>query len=123
MCMQIKKKVTNNTILSLILLLVTISMLVVFMSDGILGNDFWWHIKVGEYVCNTGTVPQTDIFSWYGLENSIEWTAHEWLGDVLLYGVYALGGENLVFCFSILMAALFNILIWHESKKYIQTKI
>lgn len=123
MCMQIKKRTTNNTILNLILLLVVISILVVFMSNGILGNDFWWHIKVGEYICNTGNVPQTDIFSWYGMEHNIEWTAHEWLGDVVLYGIHALGGEVAIFGFCIFMAALFNVLIWREMRGYIQTKM
>lgn len=123
MCMQSKEKTTNNTILSLILLFLTVSILIVFMSDGILGNDFWWHVKVGEYVCNTGIVPQSDIFSWYGMEHNIEWTAHEWLGDVLLYGIYALGGEIAIFCFCILMAVIFNVLIWCEVKRHIQTKM
>lgn len=106
-----------------ILLAIILSVLIMFMSNGILGNDFWWHIKVGEYVCNTGNVPQNDIFSWYGLENNIEWTAHEWLGDILLYKIHALGGEVAIFCFCILLATLFNVLIWSEIKKHIQTKI
>lgn len=123
MCMLVKKKITNAIILNFILLLLSISILIVFMGGGILGNDFWWHIKVGEYVCNTGNVPLTDIFSWYGLENNVEWTAHEWMGDVLLYKIFALGGEGAIFCFSIFMAVLFNVLIWNETKKYIHAKI
>lgn len=123
MCMKALKKITNNNLLCFILLALTLSLLITFMSNGILGNDFWWHIKVGENICNTGNVPQTDIFSWYGTEHNIEWTAHEWLGDVVLYGIHALGGEVAIFAFCIFMAALFNVLIWREMRGYIQTKM
>jgi len=123
MCMKAMKKLTNSNLFCFILLALTISVLITFMSNGILGNDFWWHIKVGEHVCNTGSVPQTDIFSWYGTEHNIEWTAHEWLGDVVLYGIHALGGEVAIFGFCIFMAALFNVLIWREMRGYIQTKM
>ena len=99
MCMKAMKKVTNNNLLCFVLLALTLSILITFMSNGILGNDFWWHVKVGEYVCNTGSVPQTDIFSWYGMEHNIGWTAHEWLGDVILYGIHTLGGEVAIFGF------------------------
>lgn len=121
--MKAMKKITNNNLLCFILLALTLSVLITFMSNGILGNDFWWHVKVGEYVCNTGIVPQTDIFSWYGIGQNIEWTAHEWLGDVILYRIHALGGDVAIFGFCIFMAALFNVLIWREMKGYIQTKI
>ena len=123
MCMKAMKKVTNNNLLCFVLLALTLSILITFMSNGILGNDFWWHVKVGEYVCNTGSVPQTDIFSWYGMEHNIGWTAHEWLGDVILYGIHTLGGEVAIFGFCIFMAASFNVLIWREIKGYIHSKL
>lgn len=39
--------------------------------------DFWWHLKTGELIAKTGTVPIADSFSYtvYGQA----WTAHEWL--------------------------------------------
>lgn len=120
--MRVMKKITNNGIFTFIILLVILSILVSFMSGGILGNDFWWHIKIGEYICDTGIVPRTDIFSWYGIEHNIEWTAHEWLGDVILYKIFSFGGEVAIFCFSILVAAVLNVLIWIEVQKYICDK-
>lgn len=123
MYMKTLKKITNNHLLCFIILALTLSILITFIGNGILGNDFWWHVKVGENICKTGNVPQTDIFSWYGMEHNIEWTAHEWLGDVILYGIHALGGDIAIFGFCILMAAFFNVLIWREMKGYIQRKI
>lgn len=122
MFMRAMKKITNNGVFVFIFLLVVLSILVTFMSGGILGNDFWWHIKVGEYICDVGSVPRNDIFSWYGIEHNIEWVAHEWLGDVILYKIFSIGGEVAIFCFSILMAVVLNILIWIETKKYIYDK-
>jgi hypothetical protein len=29
------------------------------LSDG----DFWWHLKTGEYILNTRSIPKTDFFS------------------------------------------------------------
>jgi hypothetical protein len=40
-------------------------------SEGINGNDFWWHVKVGEWIVDNGKVPTEDIFSWYGMEKGI----------------------------------------------------
>lgn len=81
--------------------------------EGISGNDFWWHVKVGEYICQTHTIPTEDIFSWIGMEKGIAWTAHEWLADVVFYGLYTWGGQTLIYVFSLLLAvAMLALLVW-----------
>ncbi len=63
--------------------------------------DFWWHIKAGQVILQTRSVPVTDIFSFtaagqpYFLQN--------WLGEVFLYLVYRLGGPPLVVFFHSLL--------------------
>lgn len=86
------------------------SVLIFCFKDGISGNDFWWHVKVGEYICQTHTVPTQDIFSWIGTEYGIQWTAHEWLADVVFYGIYAFLGEAGIYLLSVLMAG--GLLAW-----------
>ena len=86
------------------------SVLIFCFKDGISGNDFWWHVKVGEYICQTRTVPTQDIFSWIGTEYGIQWTAHEWLADVVFYCVYAALGEAGIYLLSVLMAG--GLLAW-----------
>lgn len=49
------------------------------------GNDFYWHIKVGEYIINNNKIPYIDIFSWYANSNSLSWISHEWLFEVIIY--------------------------------------
>lgn len=59
------------------------------------GDDYWWHIKIGEWIVNNKAVPKTGLFSWYGLENNLSWFAHEWLAEVFIYQFASLFGGNL----------------------------
>lgn len=53
-------------------------------------TDFWWHLKVGQYIAEHHVVPSRDFMSYtfYGRP----WTDHEWLAELMLYGLYRLGG-------------------------------
>lgn len=92
-------------------------------STGISGNDFWWHIKIGEWIIQNRTIPTTDIFSWYGTQQNISWTAHEWLSDVLLYAIHAITGDVGVFLMSLFASLLMMWLLWRETKKYIEKNV
>ena len=48
--------------------------------------DLWWHLKTGEIIWNTHSIPQTDVFSF--TTNQHAWTAHEWLSEVTIYGAW-----------------------------------
>ncbi len=52
--------------------------------------DAWWHLRVGQWVTQHGTVPTTDPCSSYGQDRP--WVAYSWLFEVLLYGCYQLFG-------------------------------
>src|SRR5438132_1580264 len=52
--------------------------------------DLWWHLKTGEIIWTTGTIPRVDLVSYTAAGHA--WTAHEWLSDFLLYGTWRLGG-------------------------------
>ena len=47
--------------------------------------DFWWHLRTGQLIFDTGAIPKTDPFSFTAAGS--RWVAHEWLSDVLIYGV------------------------------------
>jgi hypothetical protein len=54
----------------------------ILLSDG----DTGYHIRAGEFIINARTVPKTDIFSlWIP---PLQWTAHEWLSEVLMAVVH-----------------------------------
>jgi len=110
----------------IILLLISIVPVVVMIycfCAGISGNDFWWHVKVGEYIVENGAVPVTDIFSWYGMAKGIGWTAHEWLADVIFYIIHSAFGNIGIYVFSVCGAIILYILLWYNAKRYIEKNI
>jgi hypothetical protein len=71
-------------------------------------RDFWWHLKTGEYIINTHSIPRTDFFSFtnYGKP----WVAHEWLSETIFYVIYSRSGFNaLIIVFAMLTALTFWI--------------
>lgn len=50
------------------LLLIPLFVILIVYNGKLSGNDFWWHIKVGEWICTNKALPYEDIFSWYGME-------------------------------------------------------
>lgn len=52
--------------------------------------DFWWHLRTGQLIADTGAVPQQDVFSYTALGQP--WVAHEWLAELIMYGLYSCGG-------------------------------
>ncbi len=107
----------------LLLSILVVAMVVYLFGDGISGNDFWWHVKVGEYVVSTNSVPTHDVFSWVGIEKGIPWTAHEWLSDVFFYHLYSAFGETGIFVFSFALAILLVGLLWNEAKNFSKTNL
>ena len=53
-------------------------------------SDTWWQLRAGQYMLTTGIVPLRDTFS--HSVNGGYWPNHEWLSQVILYGVYRIGG-------------------------------
>jgi hypothetical protein len=89
-------------------LLVIVFMLVIFALavQPITDPDFWWHLKTGQYIIETRSIPHTDIFS--TLRFGSEWVTHEWLSEVFIYSVFrTLGYGGLIVVFSILITGSF----------------
>ena len=91
-------------------LLVIVFMAVIFTvaAQPITDPDFWWHLKTGQYIVDTRSIPHADIFS--TLRFGSEWVTHEWLSEVFIYSVFrVLGYGGLIVVFSILITAAFWI--------------
>ena len=52
--------------------------------------DMWWHMRMGEVMWTTHTVPTTDVFSY--TTNHHAYVPHEWLPQILIYAAYRWGG-------------------------------
>jgi hypothetical protein len=56
--------------------------------------DFWWHLKLGELIATTKSIPTTDLFSYTA--SGRPYFVHNWLAELIYYGSYSLGGLPLV---------------------------
>ncbi|MFI5258682.1 MAG: hypothetical protein ACHQ01_03610 [Candidatus Limnocylindrales bacterium] len=44
--------------------------------------DYWWHLRIGEWIVSHAEVPRTALLTWL---SAGPWTAHEWASEVVLY--------------------------------------
>lgn len=58
------------------------------LNDG----DTGWHIRTGEHILDTMTIPHADIFS--HTAPGAPWTIYSWLADVVFASVHGLAGLN-----------------------------
>jgi hypothetical protein len=91
-------------------LLVLVFMLVIFAGAvrSVTDPDFWWHLKTGQQIVESGSIPHTDIYStvFFGRE----WVTHEWLSELFIYSIYrVLGLGGLILVFSLIITAGFWI--------------
>lgn len=107
----------NKKFIFISMLIFTIGVYLIGASKSIETYDYWWHIKAGEYICNTAHVPIKDVFSWYGVENDLEWTSHEWLSEVLLYIPYKLFGQSSGYIVATVLLVLTGITIYIFNKE------
>src|SRR5262245_59105857 len=77
-----------------------------FASRPLSDPDFWWHLKTGEYIAKTFSIPRFDFYSF--TTPGKHWVAHEWLSEVIFYLIYSRFGFNtLIFIFTVLTVLAF----------------
>ncbi|NPV49518.1 MAG: hypothetical protein HPY69_21445 [Armatimonadetes bacterium] len=53
-------------------------------------SDVWWQMATGRYIVQNGSLPHADIFT-YTVAGQ-PWVVHEWLWEVLMFGLYEAWG-------------------------------
>lgn len=72
--------------------------------------DTGYHIRAGEFILDTFSIPKQDIFSF--LSPPLYWTAHEWLSEVIMALLHrAFGMTGVVIFFSFIIAAVYYLLL------------
>ena len=75
------------------------------LNDG----DTGYHIRAGEYIIDTLSIPKHDIFSF--LTPPLPWTAHEWLSEIIMAMVHrAFGLTGVVIFFSFIISLVYYLL-------------
>jgi hypothetical protein len=72
--------------------------------------DFWWLLRAGRHMIETGSFPTTDPFS--ATAFGAAWLNHAWGFELLLYGIYALAGTTGVILLQGLVAAATFGVLW-----------
>lgn len=82
-------------------------------AGNLLGDaDTGYHIRAGEYITDNLKVPHHDIFS--HVSPALEWTAHEWLSEVIFDLVHnAAGLTGIVVFTALIIAAVYAVLMRH----------
>ena len=65
--------------------------------------DFWWHIRIGQWMVEHGRLPSSDIFTFTATGHA--WTDHEYLTEILMWLVYSSLGLTV-------LVVLFGLLTW-----------
>jgi hypothetical protein len=56
--------------------------------------DFWWHLRIAQWMVDNHSLPSHDIFTYTVPTNP--WVDHEYGTELIMYGLYRLGGFALV---------------------------
>jgi len=72
------------------------------------GSDMWWHVAAGRELLQTGSLWMVDDWSYSALGE--DWLNHEWLADLVYYGIVAQWGvESLVYWKWLVIIATFTL--------------
>ncbi len=78
--------------------------------------DFWWHLRTGQYILETGSIPHTDVFSFTATGR--EWVTHEWLSEALIYTLFRAGGFSLlIVTFAGMITAAFALVYYRTEAR------
>lgn len=70
--------------------------------------DLWWHLRTGQLILQNHHIFRSDPFSVTRLGRP--WIDHEWLSQILIYGLYKLAGwAGLIVSFSVVITLAFLI--------------
>lgn len=110
--MKIKKFIKNNSTLLLLSLFVLVFSFAIASSVKI-DNDFFWHIKAGEYMSKHGVLTK-DVFSWYMYGQN--WMSHEWLFEVIVYNLSMVFGNYFYILFSFVCIGILELILFTFNK-------
>ena len=72
-------------------LLIIVFAMAAFVMAQLYDPDYFWHLRTGQLILDTHTIPRHDPFSF--TRPDAPWLVNAWLFDVLLYSVHSIGGS------------------------------
>jgi hypothetical protein len=103
-----EKRATSN--LRKVLLILFLVAIFLCSFNQISSSDPFLHIKTGEVILSSGTIPHADIYLSSAIGNL--WVTHEWLSEIIIYLIYLLAGFwGLIIFVSLLATLTYYILL------------
>jgi tetratricopeptide (TPR) repeat protein len=83
--------------------------------------DYWWHLRTGALIAETGSVPTVDPYSYTVAGNP--WIDIHWLHQVGLHALHSLGGHDAVVIgkavFVVLLALILGTIGWRRERPWV----
>ena len=92
-----------SAVLAALLVFVSVSAVRSRFSD----PDMWWHLKTGEIIWKTHSIPRVDLFSF--TTNHHAYVPHEWLAQLTIYAAYHFGGYSGIMLWLWVAASLMSL--------------
>jgi hypothetical protein len=74
--------------------------------------DLGWHLRTGQLIAQSHSVPHQDPFSF--TKSGSPWIAHEWLSELLMYGLSRLCGTTVLIIFFALIVVVAFALVYRR---------
>ena len=84
-------------------------------------DDIWWHLKTGEYIIRTLTLPDLNIFSFTAPQHP--WLPHEWLSEVVFYLIHHYLGYKALILFGVLLNSFTCVLVFRLTDRYTRSPL
>ncbi len=94
--------ILQNKLSRKIALILLFGVIFVFSLNQLNQSDIFYHLKSGELIWQTKSIPQKDVFSYTA--NGASWVPHEWLIQLIFFGVFRAAGFWGIAVFSALLA-------------------
>lgn len=96
-----------------LLLLLWLGVIFVFCFNQLKESDSFYHLKTGQVIWETKSIPTFDIFSYTAYGKT--WITHEWLAELLFYFAYSAGGFYALLGFVALLGVLTFYLVFRAA--------
>jgi hypothetical protein len=75
--------------------------------------DVWWHLRTGQLILENHRIPHSDPYSFTKFGQP--WVDHEWLSQVLIFGLYRVAGWGGLISFFAAMIAVAYLIVFLRS--------
>lgn len=78
------------------------------LAERIAEHDLWWHMRAGELIVATRSIPHADVFSYTAAGSP--WVVQSWLADVFLHGIdAAFGPRGIIVWRALMLVAIYGL--------------